>query len=135
MKLFKSSKKEERRKKKKGVVRSVRLVRSINSKDYYNLIISQITATNRKTSTLSPFSPFQLSSFQFSFSNPLPTVNDRARGLLAGLATPCRRVDGCKVKFAFEGSRFRLPLLPYFSGSARPVVAAQLLARNSCCMV
>lgn len=45
-------------------------------------------------------------------------ILDGARGLLAGLAPPCRRVDGVGVKLAFEDGRYLLPLLPYLSGCA-----------------
>ena len=36
------------------------------------------------------------------------------------------------MKLAFEGSHFLLLLLPYFNGSARRFVFAQLLALNGC---
>lgn len=58
-------------------------------------------------------------------------ILDGARGLLAGLAAPCRRVDGFGVKLAFEDGRSLLPLLPYLSGCA--VLIALLFTLDSGC--
>ena len=59
-------------------------------------------------------------------------ILDGARGLLAGLAPPCRRVDGVGVKLAFVDGRSFLPLLPYLCGCAVLIVIALLFTLDSC---
>ena len=89
------------------------------------------------TTTFSTFSIIVTVTNEFFFETSPSTCTfrplgfDRARGLLAGLACPCCRVDGCKVEFASKSPSFLL-LLPYFNGGARFGGVAQLLALDSC---